>query len=161
MSALVALSAYISSRSRCISLTPRRARLSSKCFHSALCLRENRKGDEQHGITGFYLPAFRRARRRNRENISPWSFSNEGEKTCVQPCFVEHSIFGLSRYPMQASLSQLTPSYVSLTLVFAALISGRIGDRVPIRQVGKSDMNGWAWLRRLVQRYAHSSAGTG
>src|SRR5215510_10734678 len=73
----------------------------------------------------------------NGENISPGSFSTEGEKTCGQPCFVEHSIFGLSRYPMSASLSQLTPSYESLTLAFAALISGRIGDRVPIRPVGR------------------------
>jgi hypothetical protein len=79
----------------------------------------------------------------------------------VQPCFVEHSIFGLSRYPMQASLSQLTPSYVSLTLVFAALISGRIGDRVPIRQVGRSGMNGWAWLKMLGQTYERSNEETG
>src|SRR5262245_3448202 len=73
----------------------------------------------------------------NEENISPGSFSTEGEQTCGQPCFVAHSIFGLSRYPMPASLSPLTPSYGSRTRVFAARISGRIGARVPIRQGGK------------------------
>jgi hypothetical protein len=58
-------------------------------------------------------------------------FQQRRRMTCGQPCFVEHSICGLSRYLMQASLSQLTPSFVSLTLVFVALISGQIGGQGP------------------------------
>jgi threonine dehydrogenase-like Zn-dependent dehydrogenase len=61
---------------------------------------------------------------------------------------------------MQASLSQLTPSYVSRTLVFVALISGRIGDWVPIGQVGRSGMNGWALLKMSGQMYERSNEET-
>src|SRR5262249_33071110 len=103
-------------------------------FEQALLKREHGASQQESDEDG---ERFSSVSKRHEEHISPGSFSTEGEQICGQPCFVEHSIFGWSRYPRPASWSPLTPSYGSRTRVFAARISGRIGARVPIRPGGR------------------------